>query len=71
MKPTALLIVVPDEHAEEPLQLGGSVRGAVVALVRRSRLASAVREGLPGSAHLGGTEVMEVRSRLQAAVRFA
>ena len=71
VKPTALLIVVPDEHAEEPLQLGGTVRGAVVALVRRSRLASAVREGLPGSAHLGGTEVMEVRSRLQAVVRFA
>ena len=45
--------------------------GAVVALVRSSRLASAVREGLPGSAHLGGTEVMEVRSRLQAVVRFA
>ena len=48
VKPTALVIVVPDEHAEEPLELGGSVRGAVVALVRRSRLASAVREGLPG-----------------------
>jgi hypothetical protein len=70
-KPTALMIVVPDDHAGEPLELGGSVRGAVVALVRRSRLASAVREGLPGSAHLGGTEVMEVRSRLQAVVRFA
>ncbi|WP_307039041.1 J domain-containing protein [Agromyces ramosus] len=71
VKPTALIIVVPDEHAAEPLELGGTNRGAVVALVRRSRLASAVREGLPGSAHLGGTEVMEVRSRLQAVVRFA
>ncbi|GAA1763252.1 J domain-containing protein [Agromyces humatus] len=71
VKPTALVVVVPDEHADEPLELGGSVRGATVALVRRSRLASAVREGLPGSAHLGGTELMEVRSRLQAVVRFA
>lgn len=71
VRPTALLIVVPDEHAAEPLQLGGSVRGAVVALVRASRVASAVREGLPGSAHLGGTEVMEVRARLQAVIRFA
>ncbi|WP_350349371.1 DnaJ domain-containing protein [Agromyces sp. G08B096] len=71
VKPTALVVVVPDEHAAEPLQLGGSVRGATVALVRRSRLVSAIREGLPGSAHLGGTEVMEVRSRLQAVVRFA
>lgn len=71
VKPTALLIVVPDEHADESLELGGTNRGAVVALVRRSRLASAVREGLPGSAQLGGTEVMEVRSRLQAVVQFA
>ncbi|GAA1820885.1 J domain-containing protein [Agromyces neolithicus] len=71
VKPTALVVVVPDDHAGEPLELGGTVRGAAVALVRRSRLASAVREGLPGSPHLGGTEVMEVRSRLQAAVRFA
>jgi hypothetical protein len=71
VKPTALVIVVPDEYAAEPLALGGSIRGAAVALVRSSRLASAVREGIPGSAHLGGTEVMEVRSRLQAVVRFA
>ena len=71
VKPTALVVVVPDDHAEEPLEVGGSMRGPSVALVRRSRLASAVREGLPGSAHLGGTEVMEVRSRLQAVVRFA
>ncbi|WP_127794770.1 DnaJ domain-containing protein [Agromyces sp. LHK192] len=71
VKPTALVVVVPDEHAVEPLQVGGSLRGATVALVRRSRLVSAIREGLPGSAHIGGTEVMEVRARLQAAVRFA
>ncbi|GAA1792783.1 DnaJ domain-containing protein [Agromyces lapidis] len=71
VKPTALVVVVPDQYAAEPLELGGTYRGATIALVRSSRLASAVREGLPGSAHLGGTEVMEVRSRLQATVRFA
>ena len=71
VKPTALMVVVPDEHLAEPMQLGGTVRGAGVAVVRRSRLLSAVREGLPGAPHLGGTEVMEVRARLQAAVRFA
>lgn len=71
VKPTALVVVVPDEYAAEPLALGGSIRGATVALVRSSRLASAIREGIHGSAHLGGTEVMEVRSRLQATVRFA
>ncbi|MFF2277183.1 DnaJ domain-containing protein [Agromyces sp. NPDC058126] len=71
VRPTALVVVVPDQFAAEPIEFGGTNRGAVVALVRSSRLASAVREGLPGSAHLGGTEVMEVRSRLQAVVRFA
>jgi curved DNA-binding protein CbpA len=71
VKPTALLVVVPDEFADEPLQIGGSHRGAVVALVRASRLASAVFEGIPGSPHLGGSEVMEVRTRLQQSVRFA
>ncbi|GLU90801.1 J domain-containing protein [Agromyces sp. NBRC 114283] len=71
VKPTALLVVVPDEHAAEPLELGGSIRGAATALVRRSRLLSAIREGIPGSPSLGGTDVMEVRSRLQAVIRFA
>jgi hypothetical protein len=71
VKPTALLVVVPDDHLAEPMELGGTTRGAVVAVVRRTRLLSAIREGLPGSAHLGGTEVMEVRSRLQAVVRYA
>lgn len=71
VKATGLIIVVPDEHLAEPMQVGGTVRGAVVAVVRRSRLVSAIREGLPGAAHLGGTEVMEVRARLQAVVRYA
>ena len=71
VKPTALVVVVPDEDAAVPLEVGGTVRGAAVVLVRRSRLASAVREGIPGSPQLGGAEVMEVRSRLQATVRFA
>lgn len=71
VRPTALLIVVPDDAAPEPLMVGGSIRGATVALVRRSRLVSAIRDGLPSAASLGGTEVMEVRARLQAVVRFA
>ncbi|MFK4730022.1 J domain-containing protein [Agromyces mediolanus] len=71
VKPTALLVVVPDEHAADPLELGGSIRGAATALVRRSRLTSAIREGIPGSPSLGGTDVMEVRARLQAVIRFA
>ena len=71
VKPTALVVVVPDDHSDVPLETGGSVRGAVVVLARRSRLAAAIREGIPGSPQLGGADVMEVRSRLQATVRFA
>ncbi len=71
VKPTALVVVVPDEDAAVPLEIGGTNRGAVVALVRRSRLTSAIRDGLPGAPHLGGVDSMEVRSRLQATVRFA
>ncbi|WP_353827113.1 J domain-containing protein [Agromyces sp. SYSU T0242] len=71
VKPTALVVAVPDDDASTPLEIGGSVRGAAVALVRRSRLASAIREGIPGAPVLGGSDAMEVRARLQAAVRFA
>lgn len=71
VKPTALFIVVPDDDAAEPLQVGGSIRGVTVALVRRSRLLGAIREGLPSSMGLGGTDSMAVRARLQNVVRFA
>ncbi|GAA1060772.1 hypothetical protein GCM10009573_21990 [Agromyces bracchium] len=71
VKPTALVVVVPDEDASVPLEVGGSVRGAAAVLVRRSRLASAIREGIPGSPVLGGADVMEIRARLQATIRFA
>ncbi|KQM82938.1 DnaJ domain-containing protein [Agromyces sp. Leaf222] len=71
VKPTGLIVVVPDEFAEEPLQVGGTNRGAVVVLARASRVASAIREGIPGSPFIGGAEVMEVRTRLQQSVRFA
>ncbi|BDZ55799.1 J domain-containing protein [Agromyces marinus] len=71
VKPTALVVVVPDADAAVPLEVGGSTRGAALVLVRRSRLASAIREGIPGSPQLGGADVMEIRARLQAVVDFA
>ena len=46
VEPTALVVVVPDEYAAVPLETAASGAGAVVVLVRRSRLASAVREGI-------------------------
>jgi hypothetical protein len=67
---TALVIVLPEDELAEDLVVLGSIRGATTAVVRQSRLASLVRDGLPGSAMIGGTELFEVRTRLQSAIRF-
>jgi curved DNA-binding protein CbpA len=66
----ALVIVVPDEDTDAGLTLAGRLRGVPTALVARSRLPELMRDGLPGSPAIGGSELFEIRSRLQAAVRF-
>ncbi|AMB59212.1 J domain-containing protein [Microterricola viridarii] len=70
VKFTGLLIVVPDAAAPSSLELLGKSRGAVTALVTQSRLPGVLRDGLPGAARIGGTELFEVRTRLQAAITF-
>ncbi|MEJ3405151.1 DnaJ domain-containing protein [Rathayibacter sp. YIM 133350] len=67
---TALVIVVPDDAAPASLEVLGSARGAVTALVEQSRLPGLLREGVPGAARINGTELFEVRTRLQAAIRL-
>lgn len=67
---TALVIVVPDDATEESLILLGKLRGLPSAVVHRSRLPDLMRNGLPASRPVGGTELFEVRTRLQATVRF-
>jgi len=66
----ALVIVVPDEASEAGLILAGRQRGIPTALVQRSRLAELMRDGIPGTPPVGGSEVFEIRTRLQAAVTF-
>jgi curved DNA-binding protein CbpA len=66
----ALVIVVPDEDSDAGLTLAGRLRGVPTALVARSRLPELLRDGLPGTPPVGGSELFEIRSRLQAAVRF-
>ncbi len=66
---SALVIVVEDDQAAESAVELGSVRGAQGMLVQRSRLVNLLRTGLPGVG-VGGTDLFEVRTRLQAAVRF-
>jgi hypothetical protein len=69
VKFTALAIVVPDDASPEGVTALGSIHGAQTLLVQRSRLANLVRIGVPGVA-VGGTDLFEVRTRVQAAARF-
>ena len=69
VKFSALLIVVEDDQAAESMVELASVRGAQGMLVQRSRLVNLIRTGLPGVG-VGGTDLFEVRTRLQSAVRF-
>lgn len=69
VKFSALAIVVPDDASPEGVMPLGSIRGAQTLVVQRSRLANLVRIGVPGVG-VGGTDLFEVRTRVQGAVRF-
>jgi hypothetical protein len=66
VKFTGLVIVLPDDALDEPIVDLGSVRGARAVAVRQSVLAHYLRSGNA----VGGNEVFDVRSRLQAGIRF-
>ncbi|MFD1722583.1 J domain-containing protein [Amnibacterium endophyticum] len=68
---TGLLLVLPDEHLEDPAEAVGTSRGAEQVVLRASLLLTALRDGLPDGRVVGGSEIFDVRTRLQAAVRFA
>lgn len=68
---TGLLLVLPDPDLDEPAESVGSSRGAEQVVLRASVLLTALRDGLPDSRAVGGSEIFDVRTRLQAAIRFA
>jgi curved DNA-binding protein CbpA len=68
---SALVIVLPDDALASPYLELGKRRGASVIAVRRSSLAPLLRDGPPGGPAVGGTELFELRTRLQQRVRFA
>jgi len=72
VKFTALVIVVPDDATDDSLMVLGKMRGVPSVVVQRSRLLDLLRNGLPGSgtAQIGGTELFDIRTRLQNAIRF-
>jgi len=69
VKFSALLVVVDDGASAEGVEEIGKVRSARALLVQRPRLAHLVRTGVPGIG-IGGTDLFEVRTRVQSAVRF-
>ncbi len=66
---SALVVVVPDAASPDGVVPLGKVRGAQTLLVPRSRLANVVQTRPEGLA-FGGTDLFEVRTRIQSAARF-
>lgn len=64
------LVVVPDDDIDEAITELGKVRGLRAAVVAQSALATVLRRGLTGARDIGGTELFELRTRLQQVVRF-
>jgi len=69
VKFAALAIVTPDGSGPESLVPLGTIRGAQTFLVERPRLLNLLRTRAGGVA-FGGTDLFEVRTRVQGAVRF-
>lgn len=66
---TGTIIVLPDEALDEPVVKVGAKNAS--ALVRRSMLATVLRDGLSGGQRLSIEDVFDVRSRLQQSIEFA
>lgn len=67
---SGLIIVVPDDAITEEYVKLGTSRGATELIVQRSFLTILLRSGIPGAERPGGTEIFDVRTRLQSTVRF-
>lgn len=70
VKFTGLVIVLPDDALDEPIASLGSIRGAAAVAVRQSTLGTLLRSGVSGADPMGGNELFDVRTRVQAGVRF-
>jgi hypothetical protein len=67
---SAAVVAVPDEQLDESFRLAGRARGMTLVAVQISYLPQLLRDGLPDAPRPGGTELFEVRSRLQNGIRF-
>ena len=63
------MVVLPDDAILDAVTDLGKVRGTPVVLVHRSALTTLLRRGIPGAREVGGTELFDIRTRLQQRVR--
>lgn len=64
------LLVLPDDDVPEPISELGKVRSLPAAVIGQSAITTVLRRGLTGVRDIGGTEIFDVRTRLQQAIRF-
>ena len=63
------IVVLPDGDTLDSVTELGKVRGTPVAVTSRSALATVLRQGVAGAREIGGTELFDIRTRLQQRVR--
>jgi hypothetical protein len=63
------IVVLPDGDTQAPITDLGKVRGTPVAVVSRSAVSTLLRQGIAGARDIGGTELFDIRTRLQQRVR--
>ncbi|GAA4479501.1 J domain-containing protein [Microbacterium panaciterrae] len=65
------ILVLPDDDLAQATTPLGTIRDTPVVVSRQSALRTLLRAGVPGSRTIGGTELFDVRSRIQQTVRLA
>jgi hypothetical protein len=70
VKFTGLVMVLPDDALDAPLELLGTIRGAAAVAIRHEYLAALMRDGIAGAPAIGGNELFDLRTRLDNEVRF-
>lgn len=63
------IVVLPDGDILDAVTPLGKVRGTPVAVSSRSALSTVLRQGVAGAREIGGTELFDIRTRLQQRVR--